>query len=274
MPAPSILDLPLAFWAVAMGLFGTATGSFVNVVAHRVPLGRSLMGRSHCPACGHTIGPIEILPVVGWVILRGRCRACKGPIAWRYPAVELLTGLTWATATWFIGMRWELPAHLWFVSMTTALILTDLDTHRLPNRVVYPGTVVGTALLVGGALASGTADRLGWALLGGIVYFSFMLLLALAVPGGFGFGDVKLSFLLGLFVAFQVTEPLVGPGLALGSVGVAIFGAFFLGGLVAIGLLIARRRGRKDQLAFGPAMILASWVATLWGSDLLRAYLG
>lgn len=266
--------LPIWFWPTAMGLFGLATGSFVNVVAYRIPLGRSVMGRSHCPACGHAIGPIDLLPVIGWLLLLGRCRHCRAPISWRYPAVELATGLLWAAATLLIGLRWELPAHLWALSMTVALILTDLDTHRLPNRIVYPGTMVATLLLVAGSFASTTADRLGWALAGGALYFVVMLVLALAVPGGFGFGDVKLSFLLGLFVGFQVRQPTVGALEALGSVGVSIFLSFLVGGLVAIVLLVLRRRGRKDHLAFGPPMIVAAWVATVAGTEILDLYLG
>lgn len=270
---PSVLDMPLAFWAVAMGLFGLATGSFLNVVAHRIPIGTALSGRSFCPNCGHPIGWWEILPVLGWLLLLGKCRGCRQPISWRYPAVELATGLAWAGATWMIGMRWELPGFLWFISVTTALILIDLDIHRLPNKVVYPGTVVGTVLLAAGALLHGTGGRLGWALAGGVLYFVVMLVLALMVPGGFGFGDVKLSFLLGLYVAFQVRQPTLTAGVALGSVGVAIFLSFLIGGVVAIVLLVGKRRGRKDQLAFGPPMILAAWVAAIRGVELLALYL-
>lgn len=266
--------MPFWYWVLVMGLFGLATGSFVNVVAYRVPAGRSLMGRSHCPHCDHVLGPIDLLPVVGWLLLGARCRYCKGPIAWRYPAVELATGLLWSGATWMIGMRWELPAFLWFLSMTVALVLTDLDTHRLPNKIVYVGTTVATVLLAGGAALAGTADRLGWAFAGGLLYFVVMLALALLIPGGFGFGDVKLSFVLGLFVAFQVRQPTVDALVALGSVGVTIFLSFLVGGLAAIVLLVLRRRGRKDQLAFGPPMIVAAWCASIWGTELLDLYLG
>lgn len=269
-----LASLPDWYWVMTVGLFGLATGSFLNVVAFRVPAGRSLWGRSHCPHCDHEIGPVDLLPVIGWLLLRGRCRHCSGPIAWRYPAVELATGLLWAGAAATIGIRWELLAFLWMLSMTIALILTDLDTHRLPNAIVYPGTVVATLLLVLTAFLAGTADRLGWALAGGAVYFVVMLLLALAVPGGFGFGDVKLSFSLGLFVAFQVRQPAVGALEALGSVAVSLFLSFFIGGLAAVVLLVARRRGRKDHLAFGPPMILAAWVAAVWGTELLDFYLG
>lgn len=269
-----ITDLPPWFWPTAMGLFGLATGSFVNVVAYRIPIGRSVMGRSHCPSCGHEIGPIDILPVMGWLLLRGRCRHCGSSIAWRYPAVELATGLLWAGATLMIGMRWELPAFLWALSMTVALILTDLDTHRLPNRIMYPGTIVAAVLLVAGAFAQGTAGRLGWAAAGAGLHFLVMLVLALAVSGGFGFGDVKLAVLLGLFVAFQVRQPTVGALEALGSVGVSIFASFLVGGLAAAVLLVLRRRGRKDHLAFGPPMIVAAWVAAIWGTELLDLYLG
>ncbi len=269
-----IAVMPFWYWILVMGMFGLATGSFVNVVAYRVPADRSLMGRSHCPNCDHVLGAVDLLPVFGWLLLRGRCRYCSQPIAWRYPAVELATGLLWAGTTYLIGMRWELPSFFWALSMTVALILTDFDTHRLPNKIVYTGTAVGSLLLAGGAALEGTADRLGWSVAGGGLYFVFMLLLALLVPGGFGFGDVKLSFVLGLFVAFQVRQPSVDALAALGSVGVSIFLSFLIGGGAAILLLVARRRGRKDQLAFGPPMIVAAWLASMWGTELLGLYLG
>lgn len=266
--------LPDWYWSMTAGLFGLATGSFLNVVAYRVPIGRSLWGRSHCPRCDHVLGPVDLLPVIGWLLLRGRCRYCGGTVAWRYPAVELATGLLWAGTAWLIWPSWVLLAFLWSLSVTISLVLTDIDTHRLPNPIVYTGTVVGAVLLVGTSLLDGTADRLAWAAAGGALYFAVMLVLALVIPGGFGFGDVKMSFLLGLFVAFQVRQPSVDALISLGSVGVAIFGAFLFGGVAAIALMALRRKGRKDHLAFGPPMIFASWIAAMWGSELLVLYLG
>jgi leader peptidase (prepilin peptidase)/N-methyltransferase len=266
--------LPAWYWVMTVGLFGLATGSFLNVVAYRVPEGRSLWGRSHCPRCDHVLGPLDLLPVVGWILLLGRCRYCSQPIAWRYPAVELATGLLWAGTAALVGASWVLPAFLWTLSVTISLVLTDIDTHRLPNPIVYTGTIVGSVLLVVGSFLDSTQGRLGWAVAGGVLYFVVMLVLALAIPGGFGFGDVKMSFLLGAFVAFQARQPAVDALVALGSVGVAIFGAFLIGGLAAIVLLALRRRGRKDHLAFGPPMIFAAWIAAMWGTELVDLYLG
>lgn len=266
--------LPGWYWVMTTGLFGLATGSFLNVVAYRVPEGRSLWGRSHCPRCNHVLGAMDLLPVVGWMLLGGRCRYCREPIAWRYPAVELATGLLWAATAALVGPQWTLVAFLWTLSVTVSLVLTDLDTHRLPNPIVYTGTAVGTVLLVVGSLLDGTQGRLGWAAAGGVLYFAVMLALALVIPGGFGFGDVKMSFLLGLFVAFQVRQSSVDALVSLGSVGVAIFSAFLIGGLAALVLLALRRRGRKDHLAFGPPMIIGAWIAAMWGTGILVLYLG
>lgn len=266
----------LTMVAVVAGVVGLAVGSFVNVVAHRVPLGLSVTRPpSACPGCGAEIGPRDNIPVVSWLLLGGKCRACGMGIGVRYPLVELATAGLWAATPYVVGLTAMLPAYLWFFSVTIALVATDLEHHRLPNRIVLHGTWVGLLLLAGGALLGGSEPvRIGHAITGGAAWFALMLAIALVARGGFGFGDVKVAFLLGAFVSFQ-------PGLAdaewfdaLGSVGVAIVGSFLIGGVVAIGLMVSRRTDRRAEMAFGPAMIAASWIAVVWGDRLLAAWLG
>ena len=246
------------------GLFGLAFGSFVNVVAYRVPLGRSVVNPpSACPACESPIRPRDNLPVVSWILLRGKCRDCGEPISARYAIVEAVTGLLFAVTVLIIGVAWVLPAYLWFASVTIVLILTDLDHKRIPNRILYPGTVVGLVLLAGGGLLDGGAGDLGRGALGGVFYFSGLLVLALIARGGFGFGDVKLAFMLGLFLAFRGWEHLL----------VGIFLAFFIGGVIAIALLLTRKKGRKDAVPFGPSLVLGAWIGIAYGLEIAEWYL-
>lgn len=246
------------------GLFGLAFGSFVNVVAYRVPIGRSVVNPpSACPACDSPIRPRDNVPVVSWMLLRGRCRDCREPISARYAAVEASTGILFAATVLLVDITWILPAYLWFVAVTIALILTDLDHKRIPNRILYPGTVVGLAALSAGAFLEGSAGELGRGVLGGVFYFGGLFVLALIARGGFGFGDVKLAFLLGLFLAFRGWEHLV----------VGVFLAFFIGGLLALALLLTRKKGRKDAVPFGPSLVLGAWIGIAYGLEVAEWYL-
>lgn len=267
--------MPLLFWIVVLSLFGLLVGSFLNVVAHRVPLDLSIAHPpSACPACGTPIAPRDNIPLVSWLLLRARCRHCQTAISFRYPALELTNALLWAGATLLIGPTWALPAFLWFLSMTLVLISVDLDHHRLPNKIVYPGTVVGLALLLLPTLMQGQLARFGWSLVAGTLAFALMLLLALLVRGGFGMGDVKLSFVLGVFVGYQVRFPPVSMFRALSTTGLSIFLSFLIGGLTGLTLMALRRKRGKDHVAFGPAMILGAWIASFWGWPIMETYLG
>ena len=251
--------------AVLIGVFGLLIGSFLNVVAHRIPNGESVVSPpSSCPRCGQAIRPRDNVPVVGWILLRGACRDCGAPISIRYPLVEAATGALFALTTLVVGSGWDLPAHLWFVGLTIAFILTDLDHHRLPNRMMLPGTIVGVVLLGAGAALEGRLTDFGIGLAAGAANFALFLLLAVLARGGFGMGDVKLAFILGVFTGYHDWSytPL------------AAFFAFLIGGSVSLLLLALRVRGRKDAIPFGPPMIVASWIAITWGEPILNWYLG
>lgn len=250
--------------AVLAGIFGLVFGSFLNVVAYRVPLGRSVVNPpSACPSCGTAIRPRDNIPVVSWFILHGKCRHCSAPVSVRYAIVEAATGVLFAATTIIVGLRWVLPAYLWFVAVALVLVLTDFDHKRIPNRILYPGTVVGLALLSVGSIVDGAVGDLGRAILGGVFYFVGLFLLALIARGGFGFGDVKLAFLLGLFAAYRGWGALV----------VGVFLAFLIGGFVSIGLLVTRRRTRKDAIPFGPSLIIGAWIAIAYGTEIADWYL-
>ncbi len=254
-----------AYFATVAGLFGLLIGSFLNVVAYRVPLGRSVVSPpSACPACGRPIRPRDNIPVLSWLLLRGKCRQCGAAISPRYPIVEAATGILFAGTYLVIGAVWVLPAYLLFVGTTVALILTDLDHKRIPNRILYPATVAAVFLLALGAAADGRLDAVPRALAGGAIYFGILLLIALAARGGFGMGDVKLAFLLGTFLAFDSWATLWA----------GVFLAFLIGGGVSLLLLVTRRKGRKDAIPFGPPLMVGAWIAVVWGRQLVDWYMG
>jgi leader peptidase (prepilin peptidase)/N-methyltransferase len=247
------------------GVLGLVAGSFLNVVAARVPEGRSVVRPgSACPGCGAPIRPRDNIPVISWLVLRGRCRDCGSAISVRYPLVEIGTAALFAATAFVIGARAVLPAYWWAAAVAFVLAIIDLDTQRIPNRILYPGTVVGAVLLAAGALVDGEPAALLRALGGGAGYFTLLLVVAIAARGGFGFGDVKLGFLLGMFLAY----------LSWGTLAVGVFGAFLAGGLAAVGLLLVRRVGRRDAIPFGPAMVVGAFAAAAWGPQIAAWYLG
>ncbi|MDE0546719.1 A24 family peptidase [Microbacterium sp. C7(2022)] len=267
----------LAFVLVFAGLFGLVIGSFLNVVIYRVPAGIPLTRESRCPHCDEPVRPVENIPVVSWLVLRGRCAGCKAPISARYPIVELATALAFVGITWYFvatatldstGAVWSLvltvAAFLYLASISIALTLIDLDTHRLPNAIVLPAYAVGAVLLVAASVLVGDLDALVRAAIGMAALYAFYFILRFVRPDGMGGGDVKLAGVLGLYLGW----------LGWGALVVGAFGAFLLGGIFGIGLLITRRAGRKTAIPFGPWMILGAWVGVFGGESLSRWYLG
>ncbi|MBN2113814.1 MAG: prepilin peptidase [Acidimicrobiia bacterium] len=253
-------------WLAIVGaVLGLVAGSFVNVVAYRVPLRKSVVRpRSACPACGHEIRARDNIPVLSWLLLRGRCRDCGSGISVRYPFVEAGTGAAFAGLALLLGPSWALPAFWWAAAVAIALTLTDLDVKRIPDRILLPGAAVTLVLL--GAAAFLDGEPMAWARSAGgaAAYFALLFLVALAARGGFGFGDVKLGLLLGAVLAYR----------SWGVLAVGAFAAFAVGGLVAAGLLVTRRAGRKDAIPFGPAMVVGAALALAWGETIAGWYLG
>ncbi|WP_104135361.1 MULTISPECIES: A24 family peptidase [unclassified Cryobacterium] len=270
---------------VIAGLFGLLIGSFLNVVIYRVPAGKSIVSPpSACGNCGASIRPYDNVPVLSWLLLRAKCRDCGAAISARYPLVELGTGVFFAVvALWvFAGpdriagddavLVWTSPflaqiivlaAFLYLAAVSVALAMIDLDTHTLPNRILLPAYPVGAVLLTAAALVAGEPGRLLSALIGAAALFGLYLALALISPGGMGLGDVKLAGVLGLYLGWLGWAPLI----------VGAFGAFLLGGLFGIGLLVSRKAGRRSSIPFGPWMLLAAWLGALFGQSIAAGYL-
>jgi len=246
-------------------LLGLLIGSFLNVVIWRLPRGESLSHPgSHCPGCGHAVRPYDNVPVVSWLLLRGRCRDCGARISPRYPLVELLTGVLFGVMAWEFGATWELPAYLYLVAVGVALAFIDLDTRRLPNALTLPSYVVGLVLLAVPAVLDSRPDDLVRAVLGAAALFGFYFLLALIYPAGMGFGDVKLAGVLGLYLGFLGWDAVIVGG----------FAGFLIGAVVGVGLMVAGRARRRTAVPFGPSMLAGTLVGVLWGSVLGSWYLG
>jgi leader peptidase (prepilin peptidase)/N-methyltransferase len=254
-----------AYVATLAGVLGLAVGSFLNVVIHRVPRGESVVSPpSACPSCGHAIRNRHNVPVLGWLVLRGRCFDCGHPISPRYPLVELGTGLLFvAVAIRFHHDLPLLPAYLTFAALGIALTGIDLDVRRLPNSIVLPAYPVLAALLAIDAIRDGDAHRALRAVEGGVGLLAFFFVIAFAAPGAMGFGDVKLSGVIGAMTAY----------LSWGTLLVAAFGAFFFGAVLGVALILVSSAGRKTAVPFGPFLVLGAWTAILGAGHLGEAYL-
>jgi leader peptidase (prepilin peptidase)/N-methyltransferase len=262
---------------VVAGVLGLLVGSFLNVVIYRVPRGDSIVSPpSACPNCGERIRPWDNVPVLSWLVLRGRCRSCSVRISVRYPIVELVTGALFAAATLRFSQPLDLPApaliataillvaYLYFASISVALTAIDLDTHKLPNAIVLPAYIVVAVLLVAASIVYGDYSQLLRAAIGGAVLFAAYLAMALLYPGGMGFGDVKLAGVIGLLLGF----------LGWGTLIVGAFSAFLLGGLFGIALLLVRKANRKSGIPFGPWMLAGAWLGIFIGERIWNGYLG
>lgn len=245
-------------------MFGLLIGSFLNVVIWRVPRGENLNHPgSHCPVCGHPIRPRDNVPVLSWLLLRGRCRDCGTSISPRYPAVELVTGICFALTGLTIGRSLLLLPMLWFVAVAIALFMIDIDVRRLPNAIVLPSWLVVAVGFAVVALVTGTWTDLWRSLLAGLASGVLYFGLAMAYPAGMGMGDVKLAVLLGLVLGwFGWPQVIVG-----------FFAGFLFGAIWGLLAMAAGKAGRKSAIPFGPFMILGALFALLAAEPVVNWYL-
>ena len=251
-------------------ILGLVVGSFLNVCIDRLPQNKSIVfPPSHCEACDHKLSAKDLIPVFSYLRLRGRCRYCQASVPRRLFWVELATGLIFA----FLFCRYVIfspePGIIAFVILAfyaclfIVISVIDLEHGLILNKVVYPSMVVALllALYPWPWLNESMGMRVAYAALGGAIGFVVFLLIALISRGGMGWGDVKLAALIGLATGF----PLVF---------VAIIMAAIVGGVVAVALVIAKKRKRRETVPFGPFLALAGMVTLLWGSNILTWYLG
>ena len=247
--------LPILVFTLAAGL---CIGSFLNVVAWRLPRGESLVAPgSHCPGCEAPVRPRDNVPVVSWLLLKGRCRDCGTGIAARYPLVEGATAVLWIAV---VAAKWGDPAQLALglalVTLMVPVVLIDLEHRLIPNRLTAPFAVLAVAL--------GLASDPGFVpeqLLAGTAAGGFFLLAALAYPRGMGMGDVKLAAVMGLYLGRAVA-----PAIFLGLIAGVLVGA-------AIIARVGAAEGRKTAVPFGPFLALGAIAALFAGTPVMDAYL-
>jgi leader peptidase (prepilin peptidase)/N-methyltransferase len=249
------------WFVLVAGVLGLSVGSFLNVCIYRLPLDQSLaFPASHCPSCRRTLRWFENVPVLAWLVLRGRCRTCRAPISAVYPLVELFTGAMFAWAAWQYGPSLLLVSRLLFGCMLVVLFFIDLRHRILPNVITVGGTIIGFILSF--VTPPGWLSSLIGLVIGGLI----PLLLAevyyrLRGVEGLGMGDVKMLALIGAFLGWQ----LVLLTLAVGSM---------LGSLVGVGLILAKRGDMKLALPFGTFLAIAALVAAAVGEPIVQWYVG
>ncbi|MBE2316613.1 prepilin peptidase [Solirubrobacter sp. CPCC 204708] len=243
--------------AAAAAVFGAIIGSFLNVVAYRLPRKESVLHPpSRCPECGTPIKPYDNVPVLGWLWLRGKCRACGARISPRYPIIEALTGVLCALCVLVYGADNDVWAPLLFVLLLVPITLIDLEHHIIPNVLTLIGAVGAVALLI-----AFNSDSLVEHLIAAVAAGGFFLLAAIVYPAGMGMGDVKLAAVMGLLLGRAVVP--------------AIFAALIAGTLIG-GAIIARygmAEGRKKGIPFGPWLAFGSLVGLFAGDELVDWYL-
>jgi leader peptidase (prepilin peptidase)/N-methyltransferase len=279
-----LLLQPGGVFIAAAVVFGLMIGSFLNVVIHRLPRmmerdwaaqcaelrGETpapaepfslLRPRSRCPHCSRPVGASENVPIVSFLLLRGRCRGCGKRIGWRYPVVEALAGLLFGFIAWKLGPTLTAAGAMGFVAAMLALTFIDLDTQLLPDDITLPLLWAGLLLNI-----TGTFTDLGSAVIGAMagylslwsVYWLFKLATG---KEGMGYGDFKLLAAIGAWLGWQVLP-------------LTILLSSLVGAVVGIGLIVLARHGRNVPIPFGPYLAIAGIIALFWGKSLTHAYLG
>ncbi|WP_027363474.1 prepilin peptidase [Desulfotruncus alcoholivorax] len=238
-------------------LLGTCIGSFLNVCIFRIPEKRTVIaGSSYCCACGQKLNFLDMVPILSYLFLKGRCRYCGARLSIQYPLVELLSGVMFLLI--FIKHGFGLSSLMLGVFVSILIIAAVIDIHHriIPDGLVVVGLLAGIPLTV-----FQSTDKLVNGVIGFFTAGIIMLVIAVVSKGGMGGGDIKLSALMGLYLGWQ-------------GVFLALFISFFFGGMTGIYLLLSGRKGRKDPVPFGPFLALGAVLAALWGNELLAWYFG
>ena len=246
---------------VVFVLMGAAVGSFLNVCIDRLPNNRSIVfPPSRCAACQKHLSATDLIPILSYLWLRGRCRYCRAAIPKRILWVEISTTALFPVLYWCYGLSTELAVAVFYFCLFLVILVIDLEHHLILNKIVYPGAVIAiifSIFLSSLDVVPGIASAAG----GSGIGLGIFLLIVLLSRGGMGWGDVKMAALIGLVLGY----PLVF---------VALLLAVISGGLIAVILLMVRVKGRKQSIAFGPFLSLGAMATLLWGTNILDWYLG
>ena len=246
---------------VALALLGLPVGSFLNVCIHRLPLGQSVVTpRSRCPHCAYELRWYDNVPVLSYVLLRGRCRRCRAPISLRYPVVEIMTAAVFVGHYAVFGLDIVLVPRLVFASALIALFAIDLEHHLLPNAITLPGIVAGLAfnlLLPPGILSALIGTLVG----GGVLWLIGEAYFRIAGQEGMGGGDVKMLAMIGAFLGWKLVI-------------VTLVFSSIAGSVIGVLVLATRRGGLKYALPYGTFLALGALVASLFGDQIVAWYVG
>lgn len=261
----------MTFMYMTVILFGLVVGSFLNVCIYRLPRSLSIVSPpSACPGCGSRVKPWDNVPLLSYFVLRGKCRNCREPISLRYPLVELLNGLLYAAVVRFFGPGWHTPLLFMLVSALVVITFIDMDFQIIPDSITLPGVVIGLvsasflipdpfSVLHSAHVSSivGFKNSLAGLLFGGGLFY----LIAVLSKGGMGGGDIKMMAMVGAFMGWK-----------------AIFLTTFIGSVtgsvVGIFLIIAKGKGRKTKIPFGPFLAIGALVTLFSGNIILNWYFG
>ncbi len=237
-------------------LFGLIIGSFLNCVVYRLEKEETLAGRSYCPHCKHTLQWLDLVPVLSWLWLGGKCRFCHQAISAQYPLVEIATGVLFLVMALVATSIVEL-IFLWYIAATLMVIFAyDFRHYLIPDAVLLPAIFIAVVYRL-----FPLASMLNYALAAAIAGGFFLIIFLVSRGAWMGFGDVKLVLLLGLLLGF----PAIVTGLFL---------AFLFGAIIGVGSLLAGQKGMKSQMPFAPFLIVGTFVALVWGKQIMAAYLG
>jgi leader peptidase (prepilin peptidase)/N-methyltransferase len=253
------------FDAAVLAVFGLLVGSFLNVCIWRIPRGQSIISpSSRCPSCSVPIRALENIPVLSYLVLRGRCRHCKARISFRYPFVEALNGLLYVLVLYRFGMGWHLPFYLAFVSSLIVITFIDLDFQIIPDRITLVWIPVG--LLAGSLLLPDPfmrAEELGWqsSVIGAASGFGLFFAVAFLSRGGMGGGDIKMMAMVGALLGWQ-------------AVLLTTFLGSLAGSVIGLFLMAIKGKGRKTKIPFGPFLAGGALISLFLGQEILRWYIG
>lgn len=242
--------------ALLIAILGLASGSFINVCIYRIPSGKSLLTPlSHCPSCGARLMPADLIPMVSYFFLRGKCRYCRGTISPLYPVIELMTAVLFIIVYLKFGSGMALIKYLLVTALLLMVTFIDLEHYIIPNSLILAGLITGVIFL-----PLTREYTLAGALFGITFTAGFLLLLNIVSRGGMGMGDVKFGAFIGIILGWPLSL-------------LAVFLACLAAGLTGALLLTARRKSRKDPIPFGPFLSLGTFVAFMWGENIRRLYM-
>jgi leader peptidase (prepilin peptidase)/N-methyltransferase len=250
------MSLPLLYFVVVVT--GLIVGSFLTVVVDRVPQGGSVVAPpSRCGSCGYRLGPLDLIPVVSWIALRGKCRKCGASIGPDPIVLEPATALIFLLFAIKFGATAPLPAYCILGAVLVAQTWIDLKTQRLPREITYVGIILGAITLTAAALIEGEPARIWMMALGAAIALAAMWLIYVASKGGMGEGDVRLAPLLGMYLGW------LNPGIVLPG----LFFGFVFGAIVGVAMMAGNKAGRRTAVPFGPFLALGTVVAIFYGQQ-------